>query len=62
MRCANRIKSGSRSSIFFGSRRLASTGIRVSERTIEPSRAKMTVRAMGWNSFPSTPSRVRIGR
>ena len=38
------------------------TGISVNERTIEPSRAKMTVRAIGRNSFPSIPSSVRIGR
>jgi len=34
----------------------------VIDRTIEPSSAKITVRAIGRNSLPSIPSRVRIGR
>jgi hypothetical protein len=34
----------------------------VSEKTSEPSSAKMTVNAIGRNSLPSTPSRVRIGK
>ena len=42
--------------------RLASTGISVSDRTIEPASAKMTVSAIGRNSLPSIPSSVRIGR
>ncbi len=62
MRWAIRISSGSRSSIRRGSSRLASTGISVSDRTIEPTRAKMTVSAIGRNSLPSIPSSVRIGR
>ena len=39
-----------------------SAGTRVSERIIDPARAKITVHAMGRNNFPSTPSSVRIGR
>ena len=39
-----------------------STGIKVSERIIEPNRAKITVRAIGRNSFPSVPCKARIGR
>ena len=57
-----RISSGSRSSIRLGSIRLASTGINVSDSTIEPARAKITVRAIGRNSLPSTPSSARIGK
>ena len=41
---------------------LASTGMSVSDITIEPARAKMTVSAIGRKSFPSIPSSVRIGR
>ena len=62
MRWAMRISSGSRSSIRLGSIRLASTGISVSESTIDPARAMITVKAIGRNSLPSTPSSVRIGR
>ena len=40
----------------------ASTGMSVSDMTIEPSRAKTTVSAIGRKSFPSIPWRVRIGR
>ena len=38
------------------------TGINVSDKIIEPANAKITVSAIGRNSFPSTPSSVRIGR
>ncbi len=62
MACASRISSGSRSSILAGSSRLASTGISVMDRTIDPASANSTVSAMGRNSLPSTPSSVRIGR
>jgi hypothetical protein len=34
----------------------------VRERIIEPAKAKMTVRAIGRNILPSTPSSVKIGR
>jgi hypothetical protein len=34
----------------------------VRESTSDPARAKITVSAMGMNIFPSTPSRVRIGK
>ena len=37
-------------------------GISVSDSTSEPSNAKIIVSAMGRNSFPSTPSSVRMGR
>jgi hypothetical protein len=40
----------------------ASTGIAVNERISEPVRAKITVRAIGRNIFPSTPSRASSGR
>ena len=59
---ASRTIHGSFSSIRRGNSRLASTGISVSDSTSEPSRAKITVNAIGRNSLPSTPSRVRIGR
>ena len=52
---ARRSTSVSLSDVFRGSPSDASTGISVSDRTIEPARAKMTVRAIGRNSFPSTP-------
>ena len=35
---------------------------RVSDNSSEPARAKITVRAMGRNSFPSVPWSARIGR
>ena len=38
------------------------TGMKVSDRTSEPARAKITVSAMGRKSFPSVPWRARIGR
>ena len=41
---------------------LAKTGISVSERISEPTRAKITVNAIGRNNLPSVPSSVRIGR
>lgn len=44
------------------STKLARTGMSVRDSTIEPARAKMTVRAIGRNLLPSTPSRVRMGR
>ena len=37
-------------------------GMSVSDITIDPTSAKITVSAIGRNSLPSTPSRVRIGR
>ena len=40
----------------------ASTGIRVSDKSSEPARAKITVSAIGRNSFPSVPWSARIGR
>ena len=49
------MKSGSRSSIFLGSSRLARTGISVIDRIIEPARAQMTVSAIGRNSLPFDP-------
>ena len=45
-----------------GRNRLASTGVSVSARISEPSSAKISVSAIGLNSFPSTPSSVRMGR
>ena len=59
---AMRSTSVSLSDTFRGSPSEASTGIKVSERTSEAERAKMTVRAIGRKSFPSMPSRVRIGK
>ena len=38
------------------------TGMSTRDTISEPTRAKMTVRAIGRNSLPSMPSRVRIGR
>ena len=40
----------------------ASTGISVSDRSSEPASAKITVSAIGRNSFPSVPWSARIGR
>ena len=42
--------------------KLASAGSSVNDSTSDPTSAKMTVRAIGWKSFPSIPSSVRIGR
>ena len=42
--------------------REAMTGMKVSDRTSEPARAKITVRAMGRKSLPSVPWRARMGR
>ena len=53
---------GSRSFTCRGSSKLASTGINVSDRTSEPTRAKITVSAIGRNILPSTPCKVRIGK
>ena len=61
-RLASRITSGSRSSIRRGKSKLASTGISVIDSTSEPAKAKITVNAIGRNSFPSMPSSVRIGK
>ena len=36
--------------------------IKVKDSTIDAVKAKTTVKAMGRNSFPSTPCKVRIGR
>ena len=41
--------------------RLASTGISVKLRIIDPARAKITVSAIGRKSFPSVPCRARSG-
>jgi hypothetical protein len=57
-----RIKKASRSAGRLGRSKLASTGISVSEMSIEPARAKMTVNAIGRKSLPSMPSSARIGR
>ena len=40
----------------------ASTGMRVMAKTSAPPRASITVRAIGWNIFPSTPVSERIGK
>ena len=45
---------GSRSRILRGKSRLHSTGVSVSEKSSDPSSAKMTVNAIGRNSLPST--------
>ncbi|SVJ79532.1 Uncharacterised protein [Klebsiella pneumoniae] len=37
-------------------------GTKVTERIIAPSSAVTTVNAIGWNIFPSTPVRAKIGR
>ena len=37
-------------------------GTKVMERTIEPSKAMITVCAIGLNIFPSTPVKVKIGK
>ena len=42
--------------------KLAKTGIKVSDKTIDPASAIMTVIAIGLNSLPSTPSSVKIGK
>ena len=36
-------------------------GTKVMDSTAAPMRAAITVNAIGWNIFPSTPVRVRIG-
>ena len=48
--------------ILLGRARAASAGMNVIDRISEPASANSTVRAIGRNSFPSTPSRVRMGR
>ena len=57
----NRTRSTSCESIRFGRKKLESTGTTVSESTSDPIRMNTTVRAIGRNIFPSTPSSVRIG-
>ncbi|MOA70439.1 hypothetical protein D3C78_1993180 [compost metagenome] len=37
-------------------------GTKVTDRTIAPSSAITTVKAIGWNILPSTPVRAKIGR
>ena len=37
-------------------------GTKVTDSTIADSKAMTTVAAMGWNIFPSTPVRLKIGR
>jgi len=37
-------------------------GTNVTERIIAPSNAATTVKAIGWNIFPSTPVRAKIGK
>lgn len=59
---ANRSTSVSRSDIVRGRPTEASTGMRVSDSTSDAARAKMTVSAIGRNSFPSIPSKVNMGK
>ncbi len=37
-------------------------GTKVTDKIIAPSSAATTVKAIGWNIFPSTPEREKIGR
>ena len=37
-------------------------GTKVNDNTIAPVNAITTVRAIGWNIFPSTPDNAKIGR
>ena len=61
-RCASRSVNVSLSDIRRGRPSEASTGMSVSDSTIDAARAKMTVSAIGRNNLPSTPWSVRIGR
>ena len=61
MRLSQDIIRPSFSSTGFDNQMASIAGTKVSDRTKAKASARMTVRAIGWNVFPSTPVSVSIG-